>query len=148
MSVAEDRIAIRDLTVRYSRAVDDRDLDAFADTFVPEGTMELVGLPQLSGRQELMAAAEGLGYGTVHMTLDAVVDVTGDRATQVATLLLAKRQQVKSTWELVTTGRYTDEFIRTAAGWRFRHRRVDIDLDIDTVYITLTGSPAPRPPTG
>ncbi|MCV7408176.1 hypothetical protein AWC05_08320 [Mycobacterium florentinum] len=146
MSVAEDRIAIRDLTARYSRAVDDRDIDAFADTFVPEGTMELVGLPVLSGRQELMAAAEGLGYGTVHMTLDAIVDVSGDRATQVATLLLAKRQKDKSTWDLVTSGRYTDAFARTPSGWRFVHRRVDLDLDIDAVYIALTGSPAPRPP--
>src|SRR5262249_33649984 len=129
-----------------SRAVDDRDLDAFADTFVPEGTMELVGLPLLTGRQELLAAAEGLGYGTVHMTLDAVVEVSGDEATQVATLLLAKRRADQSAVEIVTTGRYRDQLVRTPQGWRFVHRRVELDLDIDTVYLTLTGAPPPRPP--
>ena len=146
MTTTDDRIAIRHLSARYSRAVDDRDLEAFADTFVPDGTMELVGLPTLKGRDELIAAAEALGYGTVHMTLDAVVDIDGDQATQVATLLLAKRQQDKSSVELVTTGRYRDELQRTAAGWRFIHRRVELDLDMETVYVKLTGAPPPLPP--
>src|SRR3954468_20153638 len=86
-----DHLAIRELTARYNRAFDDVDSEAWADTFTPDGTMEWSGAEPITGRDALVEMSKGTGYGYVHITTDPIIDVIGDRATQLCTVIVANR---------------------------------------------------------
>ena len=127
-----DRARILELTARYNRCFDDGDPDGYAALFTEDGVMAVEGGPTTTGRAALAEMVRHTPYGTMHATVDATVDVDGDRATQVVTLLVlarpapdAPREERRS--RLVRTGRYTDELARTAQGWRFARRRVVLD---------------------
>jgi uncharacterized protein (TIGR02246 family) len=127
-----DRAQIRELTARYNRCFDDGDPEGFADLFTEDGEMVVAGGPTVTGRAALVEMCRHTPFGVVHTTVDATVEVIGDRATQVVTLLVlarpgpdAPRAQRHST--LQRTGRYTDELVRTAQGWRFVRRTAVLD---------------------
>ncbi|MHB8329737.1 MAG: nuclear transport factor 2 family protein [Acidimicrobiales bacterium] len=127
-----DSTQIRELTARYNRCFDDGDAEGFADTFVEDGVMEVTGAFTVSGRQALAGMCRHTPYGVVHMTVDATVAVDGDRAVQDVTVLVVNRpkpdagpDERRSTLE--RTGRYHDDVVRTADGWRFARRRVTLD---------------------
>ena len=127
-----DRARILELTARYNRCFDDGEAEPFADLFTEDGVMAVDGGPTTSGRAALAAMCRRTPYGTVHATVDATVEVDGDRATQVVTLLVLQRpasdappDQRRS--RLTRTARYTDELVRTEAGWRFARRSVVLD---------------------
>ena len=127
-----DRAQILELTARYNRCFDDGDADRFADCFTADGVMAVEGGPTTTGRGALADMVRHTPYGTVHATVDATVEVDGDRATQVVTLLVlqrpapdAPREQRRSA--LTRTARYRDELVRTEEGWRFACRRVVLD---------------------
>ena len=82
----------------------------------------------IEGRENLRAAFGSLGYGSVHLSLDATITVDGDRATQECSIIMAKRAADRTTSGFVTTGRYTDSLVRTSDGWRFAHRYSVPDL--------------------
>ena len=127
-----DRTRIRELTARYNRCFDDGDAAGFAATFTEDGVMEVVGGPVTKGRDALEAMVRHTPYGIVHVTVDATVEVDGDRATQDVTLLVvnrpapdAARADRRSTVQ--RSGRYHDELVRTGAGWRFARRTASLD---------------------
>jgi uncharacterized protein (TIGR02246 family) len=126
-----DQARIRELTARYNRCFDDGDPDGFAATFTEDGVMEVTGTFSVSGRAGLADMVRHTPYGVVHVTVDATVEVDGDRAVQDVTLLVLSRpgpdaaQGSKST--LTNTGRYRDDLVRTPAGWRFSRRTATLD---------------------
>ena len=127
-----DRAQILELTARYNRCFDDGDPERFADCFTDDGVMAVDGGPSTAGREALAAMCRHTPYGTVHATVDATVEVDGDRATQVVTLLVlqrpgpdAPRDERRS--RLTRTARYRDELVRTDGGWRFARRSVVLD---------------------
>jgi hypothetical protein len=61
------------------------------------------------------------------MTTDSVIEISGDAATHVSTLALITRSRSRGLMAIFT-GRYTDELVRTADGWRFSRRVVDVDF--------------------
>lgn len=127
-----DRTQIRELTARYNRSFDDGDPEAFAATFTEDGTMEVAGGPCTSGREALAEMCRRVPYGVVHVTVDATVDVDGDRAVQDVTLLVLARPRGGADTEvrhprLQASGRYHDELVRTADGWRFARRTAVLD---------------------
>jgi uncharacterized protein (TIGR02246 family) len=127
-----DRTQIRELTARYNRAFDDGDPDAFAANFTEDGVMEIEGGPTTTGRAGLAEMVRHTPYGIVHVTVDAIVEVDGDRAVQDVTLLVVARPARdapadKRRSRLQRTGRYHDELVRTPEGWRFARRSVVLD---------------------
>jgi hypothetical protein len=126
-----DRIEILELTARYNRAADGTDPGPLLAVFTEDATVEMRGGadgpavfagPELA---KLVAPADGQ---RVHMTMDSIVDVDGDRATQEVSLLLLTRAPRRGV-AAVFTGRYSDELVRTSAGWRFARRLVHVDYE-------------------
>jgi uncharacterized protein (TIGR02246 family) len=127
-----DRTRIRELTARYNRCFDDGDISGFAATFTEDGIMEVEGGFRVQGRSELEKMCERTPYGVVHVTVDPTVEVDGDRAVQVSTILVVQRPKPDAgpserTSSLSRTGRYRDELVRTPQGWRFAKRTVTLD---------------------
>jgi len=127
-----DRAQIRELTARYNRCFDDGDPEGFAATFTEDGVMEVAGGFSVSGRDALAEMCRRTPYGVVHATVDATVEVDGDRATQDVTVLVIARPKPDAEPEarhshLQRTGRYSDELVRTPGGWRFARRAVVLD---------------------
>jgi len=125
-----DRTRIRELTARYNRCFDDGDPEGFAATFTHDGVMEVDGTFRTEGRDALAEMVRRTPYGVVHVTVDATVEVDGDRAVQDVKLLVLSRPapgaEVRTT-VLTGSGRYHDELVRTADGWRFARRTAFLD---------------------
>ena len=127
-----ERTRIRELTARYNRAFDDGDAEAFAATFTPDGVMEVVGGPTTTGRAALAEMCRHTPYGIVHVTVDAIVEVDGDRAVQDVTVMVLQRPKPDAGPDerisrLDRSGRYHDELVRTPQGWRFSKRTATLD---------------------
>jgi uncharacterized protein (TIGR02246 family) len=126
-----DRTQIRELTARYNRAFDDGDPDAFAATFTEDGVMAVTGTFEVSGRDGLAEMVRHTPYGVVHVTVDATVEVDGDRAVQDVTMIILSRPAKDAApgahSKLSNTGRYHDELVRTPEGWRFARRTATLD---------------------
>lgn len=127
-----DRTKIRELTARYNRCFDDGDAEGFAATFTEDGAMEVAGGFVVEGRPALAQMCRSVPYGIVHVTADALVEVDGDRATQDVTVMVLQRPKPDAgpderTARLDRSGRYHDELVRTADGWRFSRRTVILD---------------------
>lgn len=123
-----DWIAIRELTAAYNRAFDDVRSDDFAAVFTEDGTIEW-GDSVHSGRDALRGMSAETGYGYVHVTTDPVIEIDGDRARQVCTILVYSRREDRSVNEFMMSGRYSDELVRTDQGWRFSRRSISLDRE-------------------
>jgi hypothetical protein len=130
MSELADRAEIQELTARYNRAADDGDGDALAGIFTPDGSMSMTSGDigrAFAGSDELRAMVAGREPGTtMHATMDSIIELHGDDASQTCTLLLLRRSRDEGTTSF-RTGRYNDRLQRTPDGWRFVERRVVID---------------------
>ena len=133
-----DRVEIRELTARYNNAIDNGDVEGFIDCFIPDGIFYTTADVQLKGREQIRSFGSVLGYGCIHMTMDAIVTVDGDKARQSCTMLVAKRQKDKQDVSIVTTGRYDDHLVRTAEGWLFASRKGDCDVELNLVVDRLS----------
>jgi uncharacterized protein (TIGR02246 family) len=121
----EDRIAIRELTARYNHAFDDVDTEAFVNTFTEDGVFQLDrDGPETVGRERLASMSQVVNYGPIHMTTDPIIEIDGDRATQICTLALGMRTKERTPGSAgyATSGRYYDELVRTDEGWLFKKR--------------------------
>lgn len=134
-----DRFAIRELTALYNDAIDDGRLDDYLTTFVPDGVLEVVGLGRAQGAEQILPMVEPISPVAVHLTLDAVVEVDGDTATQRCRFLLGRRSPDRTDFTIVTSGRYRDRLVRTPAGWRFLERQATFDIDAAAVVARLAG---------
>lgn len=118
-----DRIAIRELTARYNRAVDDCRPEEWAATWTEDAEFWRDG--QLTkGRAAIADISRRAGFSMVHMTFDAIVELDGDVATQRCYGIIGARRPDRapgsSKW--VTSGNYVDTIVRTSQGWLFSKR--------------------------
>jgi uncharacterized protein (TIGR02246 family) len=125
-----DRTRIRELTARYNRCFDDGDPEGFAALFTEDGVMAVDGTFSVSGRDGLAEMVRHTPYGVVHVTVDATVEVDGDKAIQDVKLLVLARPGPEAETKkskLTNSGRYHDELVRTPDGWRFARRTAFLD---------------------
>ena len=126
-----DQARIRELTARYNRCFDDGDPDGLRRHLHRGrrhgGERHLLR----QGRDALAEMVRHTPYGVVHVTVDATVEVDGDRAVQDVTLLVLARPgpdaAAGTKSKLANSGRYHDELVRTADGWRFARRTATLD---------------------
>lgn len=122
-----DRQAIVDVTHRYCWSLDSRDLAGLDAVFLPDATAELLS-PVLVGREAIRARIASAIVpldATQHTVTNHMITVDGDRATCRCYL---HSQHVREIGEgpstYVVAGRYEDELVRTAQGWRIAFRRL------------------------
>jgi ketosteroid isomerase-like protein len=117
----DDLEEIRTLQASYCRLVDSgyesapEDADAFAALFSEDGVWA-AGPEPVVGREAIRQRASSSRRFRFHVVANPVVHVEGDRATGWWHVLVAVTGAEGAAW---LAGRYEDEFVRTADGWRF-----------------------------
>jgi len=127
MTGVDDHRAIVDLTVDYCWAIDGRDWEALHNIFLPHATAEL-GRGTEQGVDAIIDRISGVLNvldGSQHLVTNHRIHLHGDRAT-CSTYLHAQhvRKAARDGRLYVVAGRYEDDLVRTAEGWRIAHRRL------------------------
>ena len=123
---------IRDTLARYNWSGDAGRLDDLADTFSPDGVLEIRGFEPLRGRSEIVAF---LGGVTANITVSADVKpiVRHNVANVLFTEVTPDRAQVSCYFTVVThagldhVGRYRDTLVPDGGTWLIKHRKVSTD---------------------
>lgn len=124
-----DRALISDLMVRFARALDERDWDAYADTYVEDGVLAIGDFMEMAGREKIKAMTAGDrgigGYsGAWHLSSNHSITIDGDTATLHSYLLGVHMLSSDTRDHADGAGWYDCELIRTDAGWRFTRVRI------------------------
>jgi hypothetical protein len=132
----EDHFAVMNLLADYGRAIDAGRADDYANNFLPDAVLELVGGRRLEGRDAIREWVSGLidsGHvGGDPATLRHFVGLPrieghGDRCTaQTYCVILDYDPQRNIRSPLV--GRYEDVIVKTDGQWRFQHRIIHGEL--------------------
>jgi len=89
----EDRLAILGLTARYNQAFDYGDVDAWVETFIPDGVFADSEGFSVQGSEELRAFAGKAAQGDVasrHWNSSHVIEGGGDTATHSCYLMISR----------------------------------------------------------
>jgi uncharacterized protein (TIGR02246 family) len=136
MSLAylEDRLAISDLFVRYTNALDRGDVETIVDCFTPDGSLDSPAVGRHSGHAAIRAFAERFarfhehGAQLRHVITNLAVEIDGDHARATCYLLNVLTRNGKS--EMLAPGRYECDLVKSAGKWRFQNRVVILDHEI------------------
>ena len=126
----EDRLAISDLFVRYTTALDAGDVETVVDCFTGNAALEspvigvIAGHAAIRSFAERFAAQRAGGTQFRHMVTNIAADIEpdGDRAQATAYLLVLISGDGKS--RRLPPGRYECEAVKEAGVWRFCRRVV------------------------
>lgn len=133
-----DELEIRNVIFRLAMLGDAGDLNEYASLFTEDGVWEVRFTPApgqkfepLRGRASILAAAkqrrangtQGPGTHMYHLILTTSVSLAGDSANARSYLAFLNAAQAKPEIALFTI--YSDEFRRTAEGWRLAARYIN-----------------------
>lgn len=126
MSKSDDLNDIAAVIYRYSTAMDTHNWALMDEVFIEDATVDMGGYLFPKGRREIVAtikAAIDCCSLTHHMNTNIEVVLDGDRA-KVSNRFLAWHKGKGPTGQMtyLAMGTYTDDFVRTPAGWRIKHR--------------------------
>ncbi len=131
MSLIEDRLAINDLFVRYTTALDAGDVETVVDCFTEDAVLESPAIGVIAGREAIRAFADRFaalrqgGTQFRHMISNLAVEINDDQARATCYLLVLISRDGAS--RSLPPGRYECELARADGVWRFRHRIVTHD---------------------
>ena len=126
-----DRLAINDLFVRYTTALDRGDVETIVDCFTRDGSLDSPAVGRHSGHAAIRTFAERFaqfherGAQLRHVISNLAVELDGDRAKATCYLLNVLTRNGKS--ELLAPGRYECDLVKTKGKWRFHKRIVILD---------------------
>lgn len=124
-----DRAEISDLLVEFARALDERDWEAYGQTYTEDGVFAIGDLIELRGRhavQEATSSERGLGgyAGTWHLSANHAITIDGDTA-RTRSYLIGVHLLGGGTHDHADgAGWYDSELLRTEQGWRFVRVRI------------------------
>jgi uncharacterized protein (TIGR02246 family) len=133
----EDLEAIRRLLLDYRRYLDTKDFRAYAGLFAADG--EFVAGPdgeiRAQGPEAIFALVDGMrgtlltdaGGDDVHIAVNEVIELDGDRARVTSTWVYLVRGQ-GDVPEVSKIGHYDDVMTREDGGWRFLRREAPMDI--------------------
>jgi len=130
----EDRLAINDLFVRYTTALDAGDVETIVACFTEDGALESPAVGVYSGRQGIrdfairFARFREAGSQLRHFISNLAVQVDGDEARATCYLLNVITRDGKT--ELLAPGRYDCRLAKVGGEWLFRHRLVVLDHEV------------------
>jgi 3-phenylpropionate/cinnamic acid dioxygenase small subunit len=127
---------IRTLLARIAHLADDGDIDEYLDLWLPDATWERGDGDVRSGVEERRArvledraaGVQGPGTRSRHLSTTLGVELLDDDTARAFSYFLYLRDTDEHP-TLALTGRYVDEFRRTASGWRIASRRIVRDLN-------------------
>lgn len=119
---------IREVSARYNRYADACDGQKFASLFTEDGEFDIVGARTFKGRAEIGAVADG-SHGILHLAVDSIVEVDGDRATQSSKLIVGKFNADRTSVDILGTTTMTDVFVRQDGRWLIERRQSHLDID-------------------
>ena len=130
-----DRLAISDLFVRYTTALDAGEVETVVDCFTADASLEspvigvIAGHTAIRGFAARFAAQRAAGAQFRHMitNIAAEIEPAGDRARATAYLLVLITRDGKS--RRLPPGRYECEVVKEGDAWRFQRRVVVHDHD-------------------
>jgi SnoaL-like domain len=126
------REQIRDTLARYNWSGDGGRLEGLAETFCPDGVLEIRGLEPLRGRAEIVSFLSGV-TGNVARDVGVKPVVRHNLANVLFTGLTPDRAEVSSYFTVVTHigldhfGRYRDILVPANGTWLINHRKVSTD---------------------
>jgi hypothetical protein len=128
----DDRAAIIEVTIGYSSALDQRDWKLLDEVFLADVVIDYSTGARVEGRDRVIAQIRNMlgGCGpTQHLLGNHVVTVDGDHATSSCKVRAFSAgapggPHAGEAYELF--GSYHDDVVRTPAGWRIAHRRMDV----------------------
>ena len=122
----EDRVAIQNLTAEYCRAIDDRDLEAFLETYTEDCVLRYKdGAMRIDGKADLRAyyTKRFMDYGLTFHYPHAHV-ITFDGPDDAHGWLSGHAEMGLSGEGWLAAFRYTDMYRREVKGWRFKEREL------------------------
>jgi len=133
----EDLEAIRALLADYRRHLDGKDFRAYASLFAREGEF-IAGEDdtiRARGPEAIFALVDGMrgtlltdrGGDDVHVAVNEVIELDGDRATATSTWVYLIRGGDDAP-EVSKIGHYEDLLTREDGGWKFLRRRAPMDI--------------------
>lgn len=135
MPAADDHFAILATLARYSTALDTRDWPLLDEVFTDDLVYD-AGEWTTRSRTEYLARLrpylEGCGP-TQHLLGNYRVEIVGDEARSavyVRAFHRGTRELSDTVYEMM--GEYRDVLVRTAAGWRSRHRTLRLHAELGT----------------
>jgi hypothetical protein len=145
--VLEDRREIEDVIIRYATAVDSQD-DALLETcFTDDATASFAGVPAGPGGAAIVAFLASLRgapiIGSMHRFGNVVVTLDGDEA-DVKSRAVVVGVRGEPLQLRVSGISYHDHFVRTAAGWRIKHRAHSPSWEGAAENVPLTPIPGPQ----
>lgn len=123
---ADDVVAIQQLVADYNHLIDSGQAEAWADLFVPDGSLD-AGHTVASGRDELVEFARSTSAmlpGIRHLVANVSVDGEGGDAHVTAHLQAWNATGNPAETTLLMTGVYHDTLRRVDGVWRFVDRRL------------------------
>ncbi|WAC89190.1 nuclear transport factor 2 family protein [Mycobacterium sp. Aquia_213] len=126
------REQIRDTLARYNWSGDAGRLDGLAETFCPDGILEIRGAEPLRGRSEIVAFLGGV-TGKIAVDADVKPVVRHNVANVLFTSLTPDEAQVSCYFTVATHigldhfGRYRDVLVPDGDAWLIKHRKVSTD---------------------
>jgi ketosteroid isomerase-like protein len=127
----EDRLAIEDLFVRYTTALDEGDVEGVVGCFTEDGWLDSPIVGRHDGkarlRQFAVKIADRRRPGTQfrHVISNFRIDVSGDRGR--ARCYLLDYATVAGTTELLSPGEYDCQLKKVGGEWLFASRLVMMD---------------------
>ena len=119
----EDTSAIQGLVSGYARALAACRAEEYADLFAPNMGYFASGIRgQVVGRERLIALVQSERHCTAPAGTAAATRPGGGNGPTVS--LEVTSTGVRGIADLGTAGQYQDEYVKTAAGWRFKSRTV------------------------
>ncbi|MBV9861353.1 MAG: nuclear transport factor 2 family protein [Alphaproteobacteria bacterium] len=134
LSAIADRLAIEDLFVRYTTALDRGDVETIVDCFTEDGALESPTVGTYSGRQGIrdfalrFARFRERGAQLRHVISNLAVRIEGDTAQ--ATCYLLNLLTCDGRTEVLAPGRYECDLVREEGVWRFARRLVILDHQV------------------
>jgi hypothetical protein len=120
----EARAEIAELLARYAFLIDDHEFDALGELFTPDAQFGSPGSTH-AGREAIVANYRVLGdlYPiTLHEARGFVLDFLDDDHARGQVLGFSEQASAQHT--VITSFRYSDEYVRLDGRWRFAARRV------------------------
>ena len=122
----DDERAIRRLMARYCHLVDDGAFDELGALWSEDAELALrdetaTGPTAIVAMIGALQTPERRG---IHVGANAIIDVEGDAARAVSDFVFMRREDTPDPI-VKFVGRYTDRFVRTRDGWRFRRREIN-----------------------
>lgn len=126
----QDYEEIKALYARYNQGSDFRDADLFLSAFAEDAVMtrggrDIAGMDALRADREARYQGQTGDVGRRHLNSSFLITATESGASSKAYYVLLDVTVRPQT--IVSSGYYHDEFVRTAQGWKIKHRTLFTD---------------------